>query len=226
MDPMDRVNLTDLKAVAARHRDERLRCELTPKDLEYITVRFPAAEIERFEKVGKLPADPFAFYLCSLAVFTEMDVLYILCGDYLPLHLSAKDKRLWALIARLSPEARDSVLLNVERLLVAADERSKHRQLLLQFGEEYRGVVIADLADGARSPRLDEVRRFVDEVVDNELGAYLIAASYDKRGICDIELVPGFVEASEEGRSIATTASYTLQAYQYFGKYYEIKRAE
>jgi len=221
MDPMDRVDLGNPIAMAKRHCEERERCGLSLPELHRLLYRFSIPKLKEFEKYGKVPADSYASYLCSLAIHTEMDVLYILCGEYLPIRSRAKDKRLWALLASLSLDARGALLAEAEQLFAAQKHADEERYFLLQHGEEYRGVVIADLDGGLKSPRIDGIRRFVDEVVENELGAYLESARYDKYGICDIELVPGFVEESEEGESIARSASFTLSAYRFFGKYYE-----
>lgn len=224
MDVWQKIEIGNLAHIGERHREERERCSLSINTLEALLHLngASAAQIKAFEKTG-MPLKAIDTYWARLAANSGMDVLYILTGDFFPIRLSPTDIALWAVLSRLSPTSRAAVVEQASRLFEAECEANEEVQLCLQHGECYRGIPIGDLAHDTRELGLAEVRRFVDEAINEELAQYLIWLRYDRNGICQFGLVDGFVQESAEARRLSEIASYLLSRYEWFGMYREKK---
>lgn len=224
MDVWRKISVGNTAHIGERHRQERERCGLTPNDLEAMLHLNGASadKLKAFEKSGR-PLKTIDTYWSRLAANTGMDVLYILTGDFFPVRLSPEDAEFWALFTRLSPASRAAVLGQAQRLYGAECVANEDVQQCLRNGERYRGIPIGDLGHDTRELGLAEMRRFVDEALDEGLAQYLIWLRYDSDGICRIGLVDGFVQESDEARRLAQLASLLLSRYWWFDVYWEKK---
>lgn len=222
MDAWQKIDLGNMAHIGMRHQQERERCGLSINTLEAMVHLNGAssAQLSAFEKTGK-PLKTIDTYWARLAAKTGMDVLYILTGDYFPIRLAPEDAEFWALFTRLSPDSRTAVLEQARRLFEAESEASEDVQLCLRHGERYRGIPIGDLGHETRELGLAEMRRFVDEAIDEGLASYLTWLRYDRDGICHFGLVDGFVQESDEGRRLAKLASLYLSRFWWFDVYWE-----
>lgn len=227
MDAWQKIEVGDLTRIGERHEQERERCGLSINTLTTLLHLngASAAQIKAFEQKGQ-PLKVVDTYWARLAAKTGMDVLYILAGDFFPIRLAPEDKALWAILTRLSPESRTSVLEQAHRLYEAECEADEDVQLCLRFGECYQGIPIADLCTETRDLGLAELRTFVDQATDLDLGQYLTWLRYDSDGICRIGLIGGLNPASDEARQLGALAAWCISRYWWFDVYREKQRGD
>lgn len=227
MDAWQKIEVGNPAHVGTRHAQERERCGLSIGTLAALLHLNGASanDIKAFEQKGK-PLKVLDTYWARLAITTGMDVLYILTGDLFPTRLTPEDKTLWAILQRLSPASRASVLSQAQRLFEAECEADEDLQLCLRFGERYRGIPIADMCSDTREIGLAELRNYIDQATDLDLAHYLTWLRYEPDGICRFGLLPNLNSQSDEARQLEALAAWCISRYWWFDAYGEKHQGE
>lgn len=210
--------------MAARHQSEREKAGLSHNDLAHInfpsTIR--ASDIQSIEKRGAVPKQSFSLieYLIHIGIKTDMDVLYILFGEHLPIRSSASDKQLWAMLSQLPKETKEKLHKDIQQKFEEEKQRNLEIRSLLETGEIYRGITISDKFIKEDSNQIKKMRSFVDDVIDRGCEAFIAWVYHSDIGY-QIEVISGFEKDSEQDESIRIAANLNFDYYTYLDEFCE-----
>lgn len=208
MSLMDRLHLDNLTAIAARHKEEREAHQLNPGELAHKAGHWLTTEdVAALERHGKVPRCNHAFYFASLAVRTELDVLYILCGQHLPIRLTADEKMFWVSYVQLGEDDKANLREHVLALRGAARAASEELAHYREHGEFYKGVGISSEPEDKDAIR--QMKLYLDAAESDGLIHYVHTLDYDPRtALYSLCFVKGFEAKSEPGELLLLMARH------------------
>lgn len=203
MDPRETLHVDDLKAIALRHKEEREHCGLSYADVAYkVPYLLSADGVKALEMKGKLPRPEYFAYL---AVRTEMDALYILCGRHLPIRLNEDEKLFWATYLQLDEADKADLRAQAQKLYEISNEASEELAFYRKYGEVYKGVGIRSLIEDEAA--IKQMKRYLDETESDGLIHYVRTLEYDPRSaLYSLCFVRGFEVESEPGEQLMLMA--------------------